>query len=330
MKRAIIIFSILLLILGGVLAAEKVMILKVKAQVANVRALPDASAEVITRVTAGTLLESTKKSGSWYKVSVTEKGNSIDGYIHASIVEVIGGNPEEEEESPRPELQREIPQAERRPVIRRSREEKRFSNGVMLQGGLSLASMSHSAADTQEYDEAEFKKRKTGFLGGLGFDMGQRIGLEVDFFYMQKGITYSGSVTEEGVTYSGEGKVMLDEVCAPVLLKVRFLPGSTPFIVAGGEIAFVLSNKVKWSFTDPGTQELKKGTEDIIDNTNRIDFGLVFGAGYELNLRGGSLVLQGRYHLGLANVLKNEATDQAEESSWVKTNAIVFLVGFKF
>ncbi len=330
MKKTIIAFFLFLLILGGVLTAKEAMILKVKVQVANIRALPDASAEVIAKLSVGTLLEATKKTGAWYKVSITEKEKQVSGYIHSSVVELVSGSPEEEEESPIAETRRETPKAVREPEIRRPREEKSFSGGVILQGGLSLASMSHSTTDTQGNDEAEYRKRKAGFLGGFGFDMGKRIGLEIDFFYMQKGITYSGSITEEGVTYTGEGKIMLDEICAPVLLKVKFSPGSTPFIVAGGEIAYVLSNKVDWTFTNPQTQQIESGTEDIIENTNRIDYGLVFGAGYELKMGGGSLVIQGRYHLGLANIMKNDSTDQADASSWVKTNAMVLLVGYKF
>lgn len=329
MKKAIIVFSVLLMILGGVLTAKEAIVLKVKTQTANIRELPDAAAEVVAKLAAGTLLEASKKSGAWYRVSVTEKGRKISGYIHSSVVEVLGGDSEEEEESPAVETRRET-NAARKPVARIRREESGYSGGVIVQGGLSLASMSHSATDTQGNDENQYMKRKAGFLGGLGFDMGKRIGLEIDLFYMQKGITYSGSISDQGVTYSGEAKVMVNEVCAPVLLKFKFMPGSTPFIVVGGEIAFVLSNKVDWSFTDPDTHQLKSGTQDLIDYTNRIDYGLVFGAGYELKMGGGSLVLQGRYHLGLANILKTDSTSQVNSSSWTKTNAIVILVGYKF
>jgi hypothetical protein len=330
MKKTIVVISMFLLILGGVLTAKEAIVLKVKAQTANVRALPDAAAEVVAKLAAGTMLESMQKTGSWYRVNITEKGNKVSGYIHASVVEVIAGTPEEDEANPKAEARRETPKAARKPVTRMRREESRYSGGVVLQGGLSLASMSHSATDTQGNDEAQYTKRKAGFLGGVGFDMGKKIGLEIDLFYMQKGITYSGSITDQGVTYSGEAKVMLNEICAPVLLKFKFMPGSTPFIVAGGEIAFVLSNKVDWTFTNPKTQQLESGTEDLIDYTNRVDFGLVFGAGYELKMGGGSLVLQGRYHLGLANIVKTDSTSQVDATSWTKTNAIVLMVGYKF
>lgn len=329
MKKAIL-FSLVLLITAAFLAASGVTVLKVKVSLANVRALPDAAAEVLAKVNAGTLLESTGRTGAWYKVGVTVRGKVTDGYVHSSVVEVVSGGREEPGEAAGVQARQQPPPPAARPSMRAPREAKRFSGGVILQGGLSLAGMTHSAFDTEGNDEAQYKKRKSGFLGGLGFDMGKRVGLEIDFFYMQKGVRYSGSIAEEGATITGRADVNVDEVCAPVLLKIKFMPGSTPFIVAGGEIGYVLSNKVKWSWTDPETQQQEAGTEDIIEYTNRIDYGLVFGAGYELQLGSGTLVLQGRYHLGLANIMKEDSTEEADASSWTKTNAIVLLIGYKF
>jgi hypothetical protein len=120
-----------------------------------------------------------------------------------------------------------------------------------------------------------------------------------------------------------------------VLLKVKFKPGSTPFIVAGGEVAYILSSKVNWSWDNPQTQQTESGSEDIKDYTNKLDYGLVFGAGYELNMSGMSLVIQGRYHLGLANIMKTEeagagSPNLVQDSSWARTNAIVLMLGIMF
>jgi len=66
-------------------------VLKVKLQTASVRAEPDPNGAVVKYVTAGTRLEPRQKMGEWYEIVVTdEKGASISGFIHSSVVEVVG------------------------------------------------------------------------------------------------------------------------------------------------------------------------------------------------------------------------------------------------
>jgi len=73
------------------LHAQETTRLKVKVQAANVRAEPDMSGAVVRRVELGMLLESRQKVGEWYEILVVdEKGMSISGFIHNSVVDVVG------------------------------------------------------------------------------------------------------------------------------------------------------------------------------------------------------------------------------------------------
>ena len=112
MKRNIIMVLLLFLVLGGALLARGNTILKVKVQTANVHSEPDASAPVVARVSAGTLLEVNGKAGAWYEVTMNDKsGNAVTGYILNTVVEVIGADEEEIEVAPRTIVRREVRRA---------------------------------------------------------------------------------------------------------------------------------------------------------------------------------------------------------------------------
>lgn len=105
MKKNMIVALIFVLVLCGALLARENMILKVKVQTANVRSEPDASASIVARVASGVLLEVDGQAGVWYEVTVNDQsGKEVTGYIHSSVVEVVGG--EEEEPAPRREMPR--------------------------------------------------------------------------------------------------------------------------------------------------------------------------------------------------------------------------------
>jgi hypothetical protein len=72
------------------LHAQEIKMLKVKVQVANVRAEPDMNSAVVKTVNLGTQLEPRQKIGDWFEITVTDdKGTAISGYIHNSVVDVV-------------------------------------------------------------------------------------------------------------------------------------------------------------------------------------------------------------------------------------------------
>jgi len=147
-------------------------------------------------------------------------------------------------------------------------------------------------------------KNKTGFLIGAGIELFSvpHISLEVEGLYFRKG----SKVDIGGV----EADYTLDVISVPALVKVKILPGPSPYVFGGGEFSFILTHK--------------EDDLDIKDNTKSFDYGLVFGAGYEISMPGASVFFEGRYHLGIANILKDP--DPGES---LKTKALAVVVGIK-
>jgi hypothetical protein len=292
--------------MGGFLLARENTILKVKVQTANVRSDPDATAPVIAKVTAGTLLESSGRDGAWFEVTVDNSaGKEVSGYIHNSVVEVLGADDEEEAAQPRAAVRRQAPA---------TRAAKKVSaGGVKLMGGLSMGNLTFS----EELPATLKKTAKMGFMGGLGFESGGRIAIEFDLLYSPGGAVLKSAENVESkakITISGTA------VTAPILLKIRFMPGTTPYLLAGGEIGYVLNQKAIMTAED-GTET----EEDITENINRLLYGVVFGGGIELQAGGMNVLLEARYRLGLSNLIK-----EPEPGASIKATALSFLLGIKF
>ena len=148
-------------------------------------------------------------------------------------------------------------------------------------------------------------KNKMGFLAGTGIELFSvpNISLDIDGFYFRKGSKFK-SATEE-LDYT------LDVISITPLVRVKFLPGPSPYVLGGGEFSYILTHK--------------SGDTDIKAHYKSFDYGLVFGAGYQMSMPGASLFVEGRYHLGFANLYK----DLLDPDASLKTKAIVVIVGIK-
>ena len=146
-------------------------------------------------------------------------------------------------------------------------------------------------------------KNKMGFLVGGGIELFSvpNISLDIDGFYFRKG----SKVDIAGV----EGDYTLDVISITPLVRVKFLPGPSPYVLGGGEFSYILAHKLD--------------DTDIKGNFKSFDYGVVFGAGYEMSMPGASLFFEARYHLGLNNIQKTPP----DESK--KTKALVVIVGIK-
>lgn len=305
MKKNIVWSLLLVLLVGGGLLAKETMIVKVKVQAANVRSEPDAASQIIARVTTGTELEVVSKSGAWYEVTVNDPAaKAVNGYIHNSVVEVMGDNEAREEEKPSTVSTRQVP---------RDTVTKEFaSGGVKLMGGLSMGNLNLS----ETLPSTTKKTSKMGFMGGLGFESGGQIGFELDLLYSPGGavLKSTDAANKSKIEISGNA------ITLPIMLKVRFMKGTTPYILAGGEVGYILSQKAIVTAGDGTTAE-----EDITDNINRILYGLVLGGGVEMQTGGMNLLLEARYRLGLSNQIKNP-----DAGEYLKATSLSFLVGIKF
>ncbi|MFQ5722373.1 MAG: SH3 domain-containing protein [Candidatus Aminicenantales bacterium] len=75
-------------------AQPQTLKLKVTTEQANIRLKPDISSIIIQQVPLGTILESTGRTGEWYRVKIkTTESATAFGYVHESLVVVISPRP---------------------------------------------------------------------------------------------------------------------------------------------------------------------------------------------------------------------------------------------
>lgn len=333
MKRVRVICIFALVLAVSLISASPNYVLKVKVQTANVRSEPDVNAAIVKTLKVGTLLESSSKIGGWYEIVVEdENGNKTSAFINTSVVDVVNGEADPGEPAPTADPVAQQPAAYAAP--------KSFlSGGVRLLGGLASANVTFSK-DTFAGEDPNaldpYQKARMGLLGGIGFETGGRLGFEVDLMYIQKGVKFAGNLADQGVAGGGDASatLSLDQASVPVLLKFKFLPGSTPYVFGGGELSYVLSSKASYEATingqtEKGEQDLLKANSQGETSLNRFNYGVVVGVGYEMRVAGMGLGVEGRYYLGLSNIFKNTAST-GSSSGWIHANALVVLGAIKF
>jgi hypothetical protein len=354
MKRITILYLAVLVFAVVGLMAQETTILKVKVQAANVRSEPDMNASIVKQVKIGTMLESRQKIGDWYEVQVTDdKGVAMSGFINASVVDVVGpggvkptqGAQQAEVKkggepgAPTIIIQQQVQQNQantqtntQTQTVPQDSGSKGGGGGFKVMAGFCLANISYTGTqDTQEFDK--YRKARSGLGGGIGVEFGGQLGFEIDILYLQKGVAFDGTYTDpdsqQTVTFNGS--LNLEEISVPILLKFNVLndpKGLGIFVLGGGEIAYIFQAKSKYTYTANG--QTQTGTEDLKKNKNinEIDYGLVLGGGIAIPLGGTHLVLEGRYHIGMANFEKTTTTEPSDYKP--KTNLILLAAGFKF
>ena len=206
-----------------------------------------------------------------------------------------------------------------------------------LKGGVNLADLEFDP--DEEVDWESFLR----FGGGatLGFNITPTFGLDLDVLYMMKGAKFEGDfligdVPGYGdVSCGGEARIELDYLVVKPML--RFTPiqgGASPYLLLGGEIGYLLDAKQVFEATcdlDPPVEIDEE--EDFTDVVKDLDFGLNVGAGLEFPVGNMSMIIEGHYSLGLANIYDadedEEATEDEEDLS-VKTRGIYGFVGLRF
>jgi hypothetical protein len=347
MKKTLVFCLFALVLSLSLVLAFQTYILKVKVQTANVRSEPDQNSAVIRTLPLGTILESSLKIGEWFEIIVDDgSGNKISAFVSASVVNVISG-----EESPAPPAKPRV-QTRQQPAAAPVYQEptgyvapKAYSGGgIRVLGGLTSSNISYDKSRLAEEgggkDFDQYFKSRVGPMLGVGYESGSRFSFEFNVMYMPKGVKFQGqydATAEGGQKVDFDVNMVFNEISIPVFFKMKILPGSTPFIFGGGEVGYILSSKASSSVTTNGKTETDE--QDLLNpkegesSINRIDFGLVLGGGYEMNMGGMKLTIEARYHMGLANLLKQTPTSEGEgvkSTDYFRSKALVILAGVKF
>lgn len=290
----LLIFSLVFLAGAGEAAKFK---LEVKTSKANVRAKPTLEGSVIAQVSRGTVLESEKQIGNWFKIKIApQKGKrKVTGYIHQSTVTVLV------------DLREVSAEAKARKIEIGAKERGITRKGV--KAGVNLTYL--DGGDVKSTDS------KIGFsVGGfLTYRINKLIAVQPEVLITQKKAN-----SEKDVNW-GTWKYKLDlwYLEIPVLVKVAIPVKSSlnPSVFGGPAFALKLSGKGKSEFTEGVWDRVVGGLESY-------DFGVIFGADVEFTLgffQKGKFTADVRYNLGLTKI--NTEKD-------IKTRAFTFMLGYIF
>ncbi|MCP4218149.1 MAG: PorT family protein [bacterium] len=163
-------------------------------------------------------------------------------------------------------------------------------------------------------------KNKPAFQLGAFFavPVSKTIAIQPEVYFAQRGA--KGNNLDE----NSSGKWKLGYVEVPVLLKVT-LPLSEklkPFLIAGPYAAIKIGAKE--------IDDALEGDLDIADQIKTFDYGLVFGAGVSIGVGSGSIILEGRFSMGLANIVDQVDVSPDLSQLSAKNRSFCFMLGYAF
>lgn len=197
---------------------------------------------------------------------------------------------------------------------------KKFMVG--LKGGGNLATVVGGDAELP----GATKKRALGFSGGAmaAINLGS-FGVQPELLYSVKGVKYEADQTD------GTRRIRYNYLQVPLLLRFNAsLPAIpvTPKFMLGPSASFFLSGKSKATgdLGDP-TEEGVQTSELDEDNQRSPYFGAIAGAGVDVGLGPGVLVVDLRYEQGLNKIAAKDAEPASRFHSSI-TGHVGYGIGF--
>ena len=154
---------------------------------------------------------------------------------------------------------------------------------------------------------------RTGFhVGGVAeIFINEKFSIQPELMYSTQGAKYDVDIDFEYIMVNAKSTIKLDYLNIPIMAKYYVMDGLS--LQAGPQIGINVKAE----------QEVQALGQNIVikikNNTNSIDFGLNFGAGYELPL---GVFFDARYNLGLTKII--------EEGETSKHRVFQLSVGYKF
>jgi len=183
-----------------------------------------------------------------------------------------------------------------------------------VKGGLSF----YSAEASEEGISFDYDAKLGLGLGGfVRLDLSEKFQLQPELMYLQKNAELEGSMS----VYSWKSKIKLDYLSIPIMAKYYITEGLN--IYAGPQIEFLLSAKDEWEENDDG--DISSGEDDIKKDLKGMNFGLGFGAGYEL---ANGLGFEARYVIDLTD--QNDSSDIDMKDAEIKTKGFYFGLTYAF
>ncbi|MGQ9800183.1 MAG: outer membrane beta-barrel protein [Candidatus Saccharicenans sp.] len=173
-----------------------------------------------------------------------------------------------------------------------------------------------------------FRHNRFSFLGGLGleFSLSRMLELELEVLYKETGGQYP---VDTGFFDSYFYEFQLKEISAPLLLQIHFWKKSRPYVLAGMDFSFILSNRCQIFYRPEAGQILEKVLEaDLRNWTRKTDMALVLGLGFEAAVYKRRVFVEGRYELGLPDLYQGPALDYEGRPVKVRSRQFLLIVGY--
>ena len=190
-----------------------------------------------------------------------------------------------------------------------------------VKAGLNLSNMTLKTAGEKE-DDIKFKPGLN--IGAFGdFELNDMLAVEAGLNVETKGLLMKEEEEFLGNKMKSKATTNLIYVTVPVDVKLTF--GSF-YVLAGPYVGVAATGKVKNKVESNGdthkeTHDMNLGSGDD-DDLKRLDFGLGFGAGYEIN---DNLGVRAGYDLGLSNL-----TPKGDKDNSIKNGSINISATYKF
>jgi hypothetical protein len=172
-----------------------------------------------------------------------------------------------------------------------------------VKGGVNFATLS---ADGEPKPEFQYR---IGLIAGGFFTwpMGSHLDVQPELLFSQQGATLDA--------FGADSTIKTDYLVAPILVRYKLNSSGRGLVLFGGpSLAFKVSANATADFGGGSV------SDDISDEIESFDFGLVFGAGWEA----GRLSIEGRYTWGLSRI----NVDQADPQTMHRVIAV--LAGVRF
>ena len=180
-----------------------------------------------------------------------------------------------------------------------------------IKGGVIFADVPNASALFEDEGAVDLGYR-VGFTAGgfVGIGLNSAVAIQPEVLFSQKGFKGKGEDPFDNVKF----EFQVDYIDVPVLIRVGPSSGRGFQVLAGPSFNFNIRAK--------GAAE-GEPDEDLKDDIEPFEFGLVVGAGFY----GSVLIVEGRYQEGLTNVAKSTFIDDDES---YRNRSFAALVGIRF
>jgi hypothetical protein len=194
-------------------------------------------------------------------------------------------------------------------------------------GGPNFADLSINFADVTHNGYDVSSRTLFGVGGFIGVNLNEFLSIQLEPLFVQKG----GLYTETSLP---DMQIKSNQIDVPLILKAEIGEKIQPYILGGGYLSYVLDASLETELAGLSLEG------DLTEILNRTEFGALVGAGVSFPVWYGSLLIEGRYTLGLTNLNKGGdlnlksgnlvvAGIQTDPNDEIKTKGIQIMLGYQ-